>query len=49
MEEKRIDITLAALKLIEILYMRGEINQATYANILRHSTSYISHSDKKVV
>ena len=36
MHEFKLDNHYAALKLIEILLEMGKINQATYANIMRH-------------
>ena len=32
----QIDFHFAAVKMIEVLYLRGLINEATYSNILDH-------------
>ena len=39
----------AAFKIIEILFQHGEINQATYSNILQHKKLHISQTEKNVV
>ena len=44
MHEFRLDNHYAALKLIEILLEMGEINQATYTNIMRHQDLHISQA-----
>ena len=44
MHEFRLDNYYAALKLIEILLKMGKINQATYANLLRHQDLHISQA-----
>lgn len=44
MHEFKLDNHYAALKLIEILLEMGEINQATYANIMRHQDLHISQA-----
>ena len=44
MHEFKLDNYYAALKLIEILLEMGEINQATYANIMRHQDLHISQA-----
>lgn len=47
MDAIKIDKMDAALKLIDALFRRGEINQATYNNILQHQNLHISQIDKK--
>ena len=44
MKEIKIDKNIAALKLIEILLEKGQINQATYTNIVKHANSHISQA-----
>ena len=44
MHEFKLDNHYAALKLIEILLEMGKINQATYANIMRHQGLHISQA-----
>lgn len=44
MNEIKVDKTVAALKLIEILLEKGMINQATYTNIVKHTNSHISQA-----
>ncbi len=44
MHEFKLDNHYAALKLIEILLEMGKINQATYANIMRHQDWHISQA-----
>ncbi len=44
MHEFKLDNHYAALKLIEILLEMGEINQATYTNIMRHQDLHISQA-----
>ena len=38
-----------AFRMIDILCKRGEINQATYSNILQNKNRYISQIEKKKV
>lgn len=49
MKENKIDCYYAALKLIEILFKKGHINQKTYSNIIKQSNSYISQKAEKHV
>lgn len=42
MENVKIDSYTAALKLIEILFKKGMINQATYVNIRKHASRNVS-------
>ena len=49
MDAIKIDKMDAAFKLIDALFRRGEINQATYNNILQHQNLHISQIDKKRV
>ncbi len=42
--ENTVDVNIGALKLIEILFQKGLINQSTYSNILNHTNSHISQA-----
>ena len=44
MDKIKIDRYFAALKMVEILFQKGLINQATYANIMRNRNSHISQA-----
>ena len=44
MDKMEIDRYYAALKMVEILFQKGLINQATYANIMRNRDSHISQA-----
>lgn len=46
MNDIKIDKYTAVLKLIGILLEKGLINQATYANIIKHNNSHISQAAK---
>ena len=44
MDNIKVDKYTAALKLIEILLEKWQINQATYTNIVKHTNSHISQA-----
>lgn len=46
MVEIRIDSNVAALEFIEILFEKGEINKATFTNIMKHKKSMKNEEGK---